>query len=347
MRSWEYKNRTLQYLSQLLKVIFVILLITSSSWRAIHLNLLIYDMINSVFYGLVLMFCPFFLIAQSSLSNKQTLVIATYQYGDNPRIQNIEPFANHFGAAAEINAIVKSYPTVHQLLQAMNKGEVDVAFMNTFGYLLLREQTTTYEISAALHLPEAEAVAYRSVIVANKQTRIRTLENGVKNAGDNLLVLVSPGSTSGNLLPRLKLASMMEVEPETVFVEVQYRERHHLALQVALSGEFALAAFGSEEYYKLGADTIKLYKLWESPPIPLGPVVCKKSLSENLKNMLQQTLLDLHLQNETALESVKAGWTEAKPADKFMVTDDTPYDRLINLTGNRERALKIIRRFAR
>jgi phosphonate transport system substrate-binding protein len=304
-------------------------------------------MVKIIFFGLGLLFFSAHVAAQSSLSSKQTLVIATYQYSDNPRIQNIQPFATHFSEVAEIPTEVKSYATVALLLQAMNNGEVDIAFMNTFGYLMLREQTTDYQISAALHLPSEAASVYKTVIVANKQNRIRTLENGVKNASDNLLVLVSPGSTSGNLVPRLKLASMMDGDPEPAFVEVQYRERHDLALQMALGSEFALAAFGSEEYYKLGADTIKLDKLWESPPIPLGPVVCKKALPDQLKELLQQTLLQLHEQNVVALEAAKAGWTEARPADFFMKIDDTYYDDLINMAGDKARALKIIRKFAR
>src|SRR5690242_942627 len=101
------------------------------------------------YFLLAISLLPCLLLAQNSLSNKQTLVVATYQYGDNPRISNIEPFARHFGEAAEVKTVVKSYPSVALLLQAMNKGEVDVAFMNTFGYLMLKEQTSAFEISAA------------------------------------------------------------------------------------------------------------------------------------------------------------------------------------------------------
>ena len=286
-------------------------------------------------------------MAQNSLSNTQTLVVATYQYGDNSRLQNIEPFATHFGALTDVKTIVKSYPTVHLLLQAMNKGEVDVAFMNTFGYLLLREQNSLYEISAALHLPDVAASVYKSVIVSPRKNGVNSLETGVARASDNILILVSPGSTSGNLVPRLKLASLMEDDPEMFFLELQYAERHDLALQNMLKEGFALAAFGSEEYYKLGADTVNITKLWESPPIPLGPVVCKKELPENIKITLKKALLELQEQNPEALELVKAGWTEAKPADRYWVVDDTYYEGLINLAGNRERAMKIIRKFAR
>lgn len=288
-----------------------------------------------------------FVTAQSSRNNQQTLVIATYQYSDNDRIKNIQPFAIHFSDVTEVQTVVKSFPTVHQLVQAMKAGEVDIAFINTFGYLMLREQTQAFEISGALHLPDQAASVYKTVIVTPKENRVKSLKDGISNAGDNFLMLVSPGSTSGNLVPRLKIASMMEDDPEMFFLEVQYAGTHQLALQNMVKEKFALAAFGSEEYYKLGADTINLTKLWESASIPLGPVVCKKQLSENIKSSLQKILLELHKQNAAALESVKAGWTEAIPADRFMVIDDSYYESLIDLSGNRERSMKIIRKFAR
>lgn len=295
----------------------------------------------------IILLGPFVLGAQNSLSNSQSLVVATYQYGDNPRLKNIEPFSIHLGEATGIKTTVKSYPSVQLLLEAMNKGEVDIAFMNTFGYLLLKEQTNTYEISATLHLPDSAASVYTSVIVSPKENRVRSLQDGIARAGDNVLILVSPGSTSGNLVPRLKLASMMEDDPEMFFLELQYAERHDLALQNMLKEKYALAAFGSEAYYKLGADTVSIIKLWESPPIPLGPVVCKKELPENVKNTLKNALLELNEQNPEALESLKAGWTEANPADRYMIVDDTYYESLIQLAGNRERAMKIIRKFAK
>ncbi|HEU5291101.1 MAG TPA: PhnD/SsuA/transferrin family substrate-binding protein [Cyclobacteriaceae bacterium] len=296
---------------------------------------------------MIILLCSCLLQAQNSLSNSKALVIATYQYGDNPRIKNIEPFARHFADVADIKTTVKSYASVPLLLQAMNKGEVDIAFINTFGYLILKEQTSAFEISAALHLPDSAASVYKSVIVSNRQFFCVSLEEAIKNAGDNFLILVSPGSTSGNLVPRLKLASLMPDDPELSFVEVQYAQRHDVALQNMLKEEHAIAAFGSEEYYKLGPDTVKLRKLWESEPIQLGPVLVKKDLTENQKNDLKKALLDLHEQNPEALESIKAGWTEAKPADKYVIVDDSYYQSLIELAGNKERAMKIIRRFAR
>ncbi|HMV07921.1 MAG TPA: PhnD/SsuA/transferrin family substrate-binding protein [Cyclobacteriaceae bacterium] len=296
---------------------------------------------------IILCFLSSFAYAQGTLSNARPLVVATYQYADNPRLKNIEPFAIHLAETAGIKTTVKSYPTVHELLEAMRKSEVDVAFINTFGYLLLREITQNYEVSATLNLPEDAASVYRSVIVSPKENHFRSLQQAVDRAADNFLILVSPGSTSGNLMPRLKLASMLPDDPEKLFVEVQYAERHDAALKLALEEKFALASCGIDEYNKLGADTARFDLLWKSGPIPLGPVVVRKDLSENLKISLQRALLELREQNPEALEAIKSGWTEARPADGYTVPDEAYYNSLFDLAGDKQKALRIIKKFAR
>jgi ABC-type phosphate/phosphonate transport system substrate-binding protein len=145
----------------------------------------------------------------------------------------------------------------------------------------------------------------------------------------------------------LKLASLQPGYPERFFLEVQYTNNHALAAQRALKGEVALCAFGSAEYYNLGADTVKLKKLWESPPIPLGPVVYRKKLPVSLRDELQKALLDLHIQNPEALESIKAGWTEAIPADRYISVTDDYYESLLKLSNNPAVSMSIIRNFAK
>ncbi|MBX2961423.1 MAG: PhnD/SsuA/transferrin family substrate-binding protein [Cyclobacteriaceae bacterium] len=287
------------------------------------------------------------LFAQNTQQTIQKLVVATYQYADNPRIKNIEPFALQFGEANNLRVEVKSYPSVQELLMALENEEVDVAFMNTFGYLMLKEKSQAYEAGVVLNIPKEKENAYKSVIATGANISENTLEQVVANASDFVLVLVNPGSTSGNLVPRLKLASMQPGYPERFFLEVQYTNNHALAVARALKGEVALCAFGSAEYYKLGADTVKLKKLWESPPIPLGPVVYRKKLPVSLRDELQKALLELHIQNPEALESIKAGWTEAIPADRYIPVTDAYYESLLQLSNNPSVSMTIIRNFAR
>lgn len=285
--------------------------------------------------------------SQDSRQSVHKLIISTYQYADNPRIKNIEPFALHFGEANNLTVEVKSYPTVQELLKALENEEVDVAFMNTFGYLMLKEKSQAYETGVVLNIPKEKENAYKSVLVTGANIPENTLEEVVAHAADFVLVLVSPGSTSGNLVPRLKLASLQPGYPERFFLEIQYTNNHALAAQRALKGEVALCAFGSNEYYKLGADTVRMKKLWESPAIPLGPVVYRKKLPESLRDELQKALLELHLQNPEALDAIKSGWTEAIPADRYISVTDDYYESLLKLSNNPAVSMSIIRNFAK
>ncbi|MBL7842222.1 MAG: phosphate/phosphite/phosphonate ABC transporter substrate-binding protein [Cyclobacteriaceae bacterium] len=285
--------------------------------------------------------------SQDSRQSVHKLIISTYQYADNPRIKNIEPFALHFGEANNLTVEVKSYPTVQELLKALENEEVDVAFMNTFGYLMLKEKSQAYETGVVLNIPKEKENAYKSVLVTGANIPENTLEEVVAHAADFVLVLVSPGSTSGNLVPRLKLASLQPGYPERFFLEIQYTNNHALAAQRALKGEVALCAFGSNEYYKLGADTVRMKKLWESPAIPLGPVVYRKKLPESLRDELQKSLLRLHVQNPEALEAIKSGWTEALPADRYISVADDYYESLLRLSNNPAVSMSIIKNFAK
>lgn len=140
---------------------------------------------------------------------------------------------------------------------------------------------------------------------------------------------------------------MLPDDAEKLFVEVQYAQTHNAALKLALEEKFAIASCGSDEYYKLGADTAKFDLLWKSEPIQLGPVLVRRELPENVKITLQNTLLELREQNPEALESIKSGWTEARPADFYTVMDEGYYDSLILLAGDKAKALRIIKKFAR
>lgn len=283
---------------------------------------------------------------QAQHHQKREYVFGTYRYADNDRVTNIEPFALFFAKSAGVSAKVVSYPSVHELLDALQKGEVDFVFINTFGYILMKERTDAYAIAAALHVNEEKRSTYQSVIVSNAATGLSSLED-LKTKDSLSLALVNPGSTSGNLVPRLKLATL-GLDPESFFREVTYVKNHALTLRLVSEGKFDLGAFGNEEYYKaLENDPslkAKVNVLWESNPIPLGPALFKKDLPSSIRKRFIKSLLRLHGSNKAALEAIKARWTEAKHADYFQRVDDAYYSQLWR-TGNAA-ALDIIKRFS-
>jgi phosphonate transport system substrate-binding protein len=286
--------------------------------------------------------------AAAQSQKADTLVFATYRYADNDRIKNIEPFAEYFGRVISIPVKVKSYNSVGELIAGMKKGETDIVFINTFGYLLVREQSHDYRISAALRIPEGKRSTYQTAIVSSVDSKLTTIEALQNYPGKFSLLLVNPGSTSGNLIPRLKFAEVGITEPDQFFKSVSYTKNHALTLKQIAEGNGDVGAFGSEEYHKALLSDPGLAKkvnlLWESQPIQLGPVLCKKNLSSEIADQLLQALLTLHDKNPGAFNAVKAGWTEAIPADKFQRVGDQYYDAILN--GNPEQSMKIIKAFA-
>jgi hypothetical protein len=67
----------------------------------------------------------------------------------------------------------------------------------------------------------------------------------------------------------------------------------------------------------------------------------------SLRVELQKALLDLHIKNPEALESIKAGWTEAIPADRYITVTDDYYESLLKLSNNPAVSMSIIRNFAK
>jgi phosphate/phosphite/phosphonate ABC transporter binding protein len=263
-------------------------------------------------------------ISSVSLWAQQKLIVATYRYSDNDRVRNIQPFADYFAKTCGCATEVKSYESVSALLQAMDKKEPHIVFMNTFGYLMLKEKNQHYQTAAALQVASDKKSNYQSVIIANKSTGIQSLDNIKQKASNSTLLLVNPGSTSGNLVPRIQLASIGITDPESAFKKVTYSRNHLLTLKQVAESKADVGAFGSEEYEKaLKMDrsiTSKVNLVWTSEDIPLGPVVYPKDLSRKFSKCLEDLLLSLHEKNGEALESVKAGWTEAYPTDRFLLT---------------------------
>ncbi len=280
----------------------------------------------------------------------QNITIATYQYANNTRIDNISPLAKHLTTLG-ITTQVKSYPTVQALIEAIQHDEVDIALINTFGYMLLTQSThrNPTQPCAVLTVPPQVANNYTTAFVTRYNNNIATIEALTKQAGSLRLALVAAGSTSGNLMPRLKLAGVGITNPEVQFQHFQYGGNHTTTLQLLLQHKADVVAIGSTTYFDMIKDAAidaQLKLLWLSPEIPLGPVLLHQRLPKTLQQQIQQSLLALHETNPAALASVKAGWTEAYQATKYIAIDTTYYQKLYQQLGDPALLQPILQQFA-
>lgn len=282
---------------------------------------------------------------------ERPLVVATYTYHTNNRIENLSPFSKKLSEKLGRPVKTKSYPDVASFIAGINAGEVDVAFINTFGYLLLALDNKLTTPIAALKVNDGAQDNYKTVFLSSKSSGLDTITQLSEKANTLKMSFVSEGSTSGNLVPRLFMSAKGISNPEGSFKTVNYSGNHTSAWQDLLSGKTDLTAFGSNEYFTRIKDTPALVEqsrlLWISDEIPLGPVLVKNSLNTEDKSHIKTLLLSLHQTDATVLNSIKEGWSEAKQAGKFISVDDSYYDPFRNFQGSRADLLQILRKFAR
>lgn len=293
----------------------------------------------------------FFLPVLQAWSQKpDTLHIATYRYAANDRIANLRPFADYLSERTGLPVSVASYSSPKDLIAAMQAGKVDVGFINTFGYLLLAAQgQSAMTPVAALNVRKGAGDNYKTILLSSGASGVTDANTLKAKASELSLLLVSEGSTSGNLVPRMYLSSLGLNAPEKQFKKAAYGGTHAGTFQQVARGEADVAAFGSNEYRKaLAADSTlrgRVNVLWESEEIALGPVLLKNSLPGKLKKKIKKELFALHERQPAALESIKNGWSEAAHSERFIRVNDRYYDAFRNLMGNREALRVLLERF--
>src|SRR5690606_29065696 len=245
----------------------------------------------------------------------EPLRIATYTYGNNSRMENLHPLANLiekiFGTTVEL----KSYNDINDLVAAITQGKVDISFISTMGNLALNNGQHKHSMEAVLtmEVPQNASVNYRTAFVVPRESDIMSLKNISRLKGVRL-ALVSPESTSGNLIPRSVLAKMGISSVESFFGKIDYAGSHRSALEHVLDGRADLAAFGSSEYteyVKKHRNNSKIRLIQLSDPIPLGPVLFNKSLDKNFQQELRQLLTSLHIEHPAVFAKITEGWIEA------------------------------------
>ena len=294
----------------------------------------------------VFLLCQFFSCKQTT----KEITIATYTYADNTRIENLQPFGEYLSDKLKVKVEVLSFPTVKALITQIKAGKVDLAFINTFGYLLLNADTTLdIQPIVTLESPKSDQSNYQTVIITRKESGINNLQDLKDQAHQQTFAFVNKRSTSGNLVPRLLLSSVAITDPETTFQEVIFSGNHAKTLQLVQQKVVDVGAFGSAEYYKaLEKDSTvgnDLQLVAISPEIPLGPVLYNPALPKSLKENILQLFLNLHHENPEALNQIKKGWSEAKKATRYIQIEDEYYNAFRDLSGNREDLIRILEEY--
>ncbi len=187
-----------------------------------------------------------------------------------------------------------SYASV---VEGMLSGFVDVAVLGPYSYVIASSKDPTIEVFATYakrpgHLQE-EGPGYRGVLVSKKGSGLTTIES----LKGKVVGLTDPGSTSGNLVPRVVFSEVVGEDIDKYFKKTVYTGSHELSTVAVYQGKVDAAFVASHRFDNVvDKGEVKLEDfniLWSSPPIPQDPFVYRNTLCEDIKANVRETFLGL------------------------------------------------------
>ncbi|GAB3628610.1 alkylphosphonate ABC transporter substrate-binding protein [Pandoraea terrae] len=136
---------------------------------------------------------------------------------------------------------------------------------------------------------------YYSLLIANKASPYKTLDDVLKNGKKIDFGLGDPESTSGTLVPSYYVFAKNNIDPKTFFKSAR-SSNHGANLMAVLNKQVDVATNNTEELDKLKAQQPEKYNqiqvLWKSPLIASDPLVWRRDLPEATKTKLRDFFLN-------------------------------------------------------
>ena len=202
---------------------------------------------------------------------------------------------------------------------------IDVAVLGPYSYVIASNMDNTIEVFATYakrpgHMQE-EGPGYKAALITKKGSKFTT----IKSLKGTTLGLVDPGSTSGNLFPRVVFAKNVGGDLDKYFGKVVYTGSHELSTIAVYKGKVDSAFVATHRFDNVvNKGEVKLSDfniLWKSPVIPQDPFVYRNTLCQDLKDKIKATFLGLSSSNpgeKKFLDNVKS--------NKFVAMSSSDYD---------------------
>jgi len=174
---------------------------------------------------------------------------------------------------------------------------VDVAVLGPYSYVIANSKDEDIEVFATYakkpgYLQE-EGPGYKGVLISKKGSGFKTIAD-LKGA---LVGLTDPGSTSGNLVPRVVFAQVVNMDFDDYFKKSVYTGSHELSTVAVHQGKVDAAFVASHRFDNVVTKgDVKLEDfniIWSSPAIPQDPFVYRSPLCDDIKSNIRETFLGL------------------------------------------------------
>ena len=206
---------------------------------------------------------------------------------------------------------------------------IDVAVLGPYSYVIANDKDKNIEVFATYakrpgHLQE-EGPGYKAALVTKKGSKFTSIDS----LKGSVLGLVDPGSTSGNLFPRVVFSKNVGGDLDKYFGKVVYTGSHELSTVAVDKGKVDAAFVATHRFDNVvNKGDVKLEDfniLWASPPIPQDPFVYRTPLCQDIKDNIKATFTGLSKDVEgekNFLDNVKSNrFVEMTSADYDVIRD--------------------------
>jgi len=246
--------------------------------------------------------------------------------GEDPRVMvnDNQALLDHLHQSLQMDIKPFVATDYNGVIEALRAKKLDIALLGPFSYVLA---TTVTDVEAfALLETQKQGATYRSVIIARKDSGVRSL----KDLAGKTFAFVDPSSTSGHLFPKAGLIKA-GYNPDTYFSRAIFSGGHDASAVAVQNGKVDAAAIADAildiAYSRGMLKQDEVTVVWTSDPIPGAPIVYRRDLPADLKAKIRASFAQIR----------DMPWGPKTTIKRWVPTDDSAYDvvrdtaKLLNL----------------
>ena len=209
----------------------------------------------------------------------------------------MDKLGEHLSNELGTEVVMTVYPDYNGVVEAMNYGQVDMAYFGPLTYIIANERGGAEAIMTLLVNGEPY---YYSYMVAHVDSPLNSLDDVLADVENLQFAFGDVNSTSGSLIPTLALkdAGVFRSQFDTDFKEIFYTGGHDAAALSVQNKTVEVGAVDSALFDimvnngVIDGDQFKI--IWKSEPLFQYPWAVKKGTSDELKEAFQNAFLSVN-----------------------------------------------------
>ncbi|SFE82552.1 phosphate/phosphite/phosphonate ABC transporter substrate-binding protein [Alteribacillus iranensis] len=234
----------------------------------------------------------------------------------------LDKLENTLNEQMEQTVEVEHYPNYNAVVEALNYGHIDLAYLGPLTYVVAHEVSG----AEAIITQEIDGTPYyHSYILTHADSPWENLDDLLEDSEEVDFAFGSISSTSGSLIPGLELRErgVFNSEDDHDFSTVRYTGSHDVTATAIASKEVDAGAIDSSIFHELVSDgTIdesQFKKIWQSEQLYQYPWAVPADMDDEIKEDLQDAFTNIEDQE---ILDIFGG------ASAFVKTDHSHYESI-------------------